>query len=1169
MYFEQALDVWKQNHVTEHLEVAAILNNLAGVLEKQGKFDEALDRYRLALEMKRKLLPDGHPELIPSLGNLARLYARLAKDDEALKLLGQAMEITKRFQDGNNPAAAVTLSTIARIYFKQGRFQEAQEELERSVAIERKVLGKDHPNLAIALANQSFLQEAVGEYDQGIRCLEEALRIMRARFPQGNPQAAQILSHLGDLHRLKGELDRALQRHREALEIWRKFHPDENHPDLAPFLNNLGLVHAERAEYTEAFDLENRALGIVRKSLGKDHPTYADQLNNLAWVYNQQGLYSRAISTLREALEIQTKHFTTQNPTVALTLMSLGTNLDHTGDASDALKYLEQALGIFRRRLGESHPDVAVCLNNLAAVYSHRGDHGKAIAFYQMAATVEVKRIARNHPRVATRLNNMGTAYDHLGNYREAESCHRQALAIREKVFGSRHPQVANSRNNLASVYMLTGRLDEAEAEFTKALEVWRSALGGERNMDVANVYNSLGGIHEKRKELAEALKLYDKGLHIRREILGDERHFEIAQSLNNRASILEKQGKLLDAIKTYDEALNALRIDRDPTRLAFDRLSVNSLRPVQLSVSVLKHRGNAMEKLYGDQASVVQLRECLQNYQLASDMLDNVRDREIETELSKIVLGIPEFSLFSRQIGLFSRIAAREAKSDALSEAFAVAERGLARVLLESIARSRARTIGGVDPSLVEEEQKLQVLRNSYQELVGRELSRPTGKIDHSRVESLEKQRDEVERSLIELAQRMKKQYPRYAMWMSPKICSVAEARACLSENEVALLYLIGDPDSFLVVLSRESEGPSGGIAIHRLPSSDDILNRVARLFPRRNEHEFEWIDEVKALGAEAFDVLLGPASTAIRGKDLVIVPSGFLSRVPFQLLVERADDPLSGPFLIEKHRIRYAPSLSVLHVNRQWDKARPRPSQPFWGIADPIYQADDPRVSPVAKFADSGKSRAASPAETIPRAGSDVQEGYHRLEGSGLEIQALARFFDTKPDFILTGPAATTEHVKAASNSGTLADARFLHFAAHGSLFSASGTQPRLVLSLFGEDSKPIDDGFLDLEEVTQLHLNSDLVVLSACETGSGISYSGEGVLSLARAFLHAGSRGVLCSLWRVNDRSTPDLMVECYKNLKAGRPAADALRSAQLEMIARGQPPRAWAPFILIGE
>src|SRR5262249_38880203 len=159
-----------------------------------------------------------------------------------------------------------------------------------------------------------------------------------------------------------------------------------------------------------------------------------------------------------------------------------------------------------------------------------------------------------------------------------------------------------------------------------------------------------------------------------------------------------------------------------------------------------------------------------------------------------------------------------------------------------------------------------------------------------------------------------------------------------------------------------------------------------VRPLLAGRDSGRFDRVGLIKARAAEAYELLLGPAGDAIRGKDLVIVPSGVLSRFPFHLLVEPGGNPLAGPFLIQRHRVRYAPPFSALHLTREWDRTRPRPSQPFWGVGDPIYQADDPRASVGPAPAESGrKPRAPDDTRDDPRSDSLSPERLPRLEWSG----------------------------------------------------------------------------------------------------------------------------------------------------------------------------------------
>jgi CHAT domain-containing protein len=147
-----------------------------------------------------------------------------------------------------------------------------------------------------------------------------------------------------------------------------------------------------------------------------------------------------------------------------------------------------------------------------------------------------------------------------------------------------------------------------------------------------------------------------------------------------------------------------------------------------------------------------------------------------------------------------------------------------------------------------------------------------------------------------------------------------------------------------------------------------------------------------------------------------------------------------------------------------------------------------------------------------------------------------------------------------------------RYLHFATHGVLAGDIPylKQPALVLSQVGNLKG--EDGFLTMEEVLDLKLAADLTVLSACQTALGQEISGEGIMGLMRAFLYAGSRSVIVSLWNVEDESTATLMATLYSHVAKGLPLAEALRRAKEDLRkyrdGRFAHPFYWAPFIIFG-
>jgi CHAT domain-containing protein len=141
-------------------------------------------------------------------------------------------------------------------------------------------------------------------------------------------------------------------------------------------------------------------------------------------------------------------------------------------------------------------------------------------------------------------------------------------------------------------------------------------------------------------------------------------------------------------------------------------------------------------------------------------------------------------------------------------------------------------------------------------------------------------------------------------------------------------------------------------------------------------------------------------------------------------------------------------------------------------------------------------------------------------------------------------------------------------LHFATHGLL---SARDPRRSALLLSPDLQAQEDGFLQAREVELLRLDAELVVLSACRTSTraGRVGSGPGVETLAEAFFLAGARSVVGTLWAVEDRASMRLMTSFYRHLADGKSKAEALRSAKLEALTRGDPPFRWAGFVLLGE
>jgi len=269
------------------------------------------------------------------------------------------------------------------------------------------------------------------------------------------------------------------------------------------------------------------------------------------------------------------------------------------------------------------------------------------------------------------------------------------------------------------------------------------------------------------------------------------------------------------------------------------------------------------------------------------------------------------------------------------------------------------------------------------------------------------------------------------------------------------------------------------------------------------------------------------------------------------------------------------YFPSAAALRLSRSVAPVKHDWQSQFFGMADPITSADDERYSAASILPE------VEAAKSEKRGTKDSQAGlrgplsddfktrdyfFTRLPDTATEVKSIAALFsaDSMEAVVRTGIDARKSELLETD----LSRFRFVHFATHGFVPVEPGIrESALILSYDGQDQGRM---MLTLSEIVQLKLRADMVVLSACNTGSGKVTRAEGVSSLGTAFLAAGASSAAMSLWKVSDKSTSLLMQEFYRNLLKGMRKSEALAAARSALVAQGyKNPFYWAPFVLTGE
>lgn len=970
-------------------------------------------------------------------------------------------------------------------------------------------------------------REAIAKY-------EEALSIfgtlgMRER-------EATAFNNIGNTHLNLSEYEKALAALEKSLAI--SIEISDRKLEVVALLN-LGRTFRLMGRQSDAAASLERALAVSRESNNKGLEAAA--LNGLGAIHYGAGDYQAALSRFEAASGIFSD--LGQQGSLASLLNNMGIIHRMLGNQEEAVDHYNRALESFRivkNKAGEA--DVTL---NLSAVYADQFRTAEAMEYFNRA--LSIFREAGDRQREAVILNNIGVFFNNLGDHSTALEYYLQSADL-ARATGDRR-QRASALKNLGGSYLNLNDLNKASENLDIALEISREIKDP---INEAWVLNHIGVIHLNRSEHEAAQRNFNEALTI----------FRSAGNRAGEARVLLNLGLSMRASGQTSQALEHLK---------------QALRSSR-ALSVPGDEARVLLNIARAERDVGKPDDAIRSVEMAIRILESLRSRvpgqHLQTSFATAAKDSYDF-----HIDLLMQANGRKPDQDQIAKAFETSERSRARSLLESLIESKAEIQTGVDPGLLAREI---ALRNRLNAKESFRIRLTTGKPNPKQLEAAEKEIAELVSGLQQLHAQIRAASPGYAALVRPSPLSAAEIQRSILDGDTVLLeYAIGEERSYLWALRPDS------ITGHRLPGRrnlESIVRRFRSLLTARSlnpigESPAERTTRLNAadrelggVSAELGRILLGPVAKDLGGKRIIVVADGALQYVPFAALSLPAVEavrpvPLRPRFLVETNEIVYLPSATTLPLLRE--KARPNGGSrnQVAVLADPIFTADDSRVKVLAKRRAPPDGLPASSNLLAASFPSELRADFSRLRFSRAEAKSISDLVANNREVIALDFAANMETV----NSVAFRNARIIHFATHGIVNSNHPGLSGVVLSLVDEEGR-VRDGFLRLNDIYNLRLNSSLVVLSACETALGKEIRGEGIVGLTRGFMFAGTPSVVASLWRVEDKATADLMKLFYRGmLKDGLTPSEAIRSAQSAMIARkgSGHPFYWAGFTLQGD
>ncbi|MDX2289519.1 MAG: CHAT domain-containing tetratricopeptide repeat protein [Hyphomicrobiaceae bacterium] len=1098
--------------------------------------------------------------------NLASALKTLARYGEAEPHYQKGLALIARHYGQEHIEVSHVVHELGEMRHRQGRLDEAEPLYRRALDIRSKVPTANPLALAVSLNSMGLMRQLRGPQTEALSFYRRALAIREAELASGHPDIGQSYNNIGSLLHELGRREEALPLLLRGLAIWEAALPAD-HGDVILGRDNLAHLHEDLGDFPKAEALFRSVLASFERVRPADHGDTARALNNLGLNLKRQGALHEAETLYKRALAMKMKVLPPGHTEIAQTLNNLAALYRELSRPAEAEPLYQQALSVFQAALPDNHPDIAMALNNLGSFYQEQGRHGAAEPL--LKRTVEIlEGYGDRHPNLAKAINNLALVYARQDQPARAEPLLRRSLQLRMETLPTGHPEIAAARNNLGQVLLAQGKASEAGDLLRLALADLKRALS-EDHPNVATVINNLADVAEQQAKWTEAEALYSEALALRQKVLPRD-HLDVAHSHNNIATLYTGRQNWARAVEhwTKSTALLAKRTD----------LGVETLGASLVGRSEAETKRWSWQ-FWGLAKVAHKLKET------AGDPNNVLRDQSFVAA---------QWAAASEAAASLSQMGVRAAAE---------------RPELAAIVRERQ--------DLVAKWQSLDDDRTAIYVQRREDRDARSGDTIASRLQLIESR-------IAEIDQQLGREFPNYAELVKFAPLGIQDVQALLAPTEALILTLDTrdwsplPEETFIWVVTKttarwlrsslgtaalDEEVAALRCGLDAASWDGDGGQRCRTLLGIAGEGPRPAVLPFDAPRAHKLHrAILGEATKLTAGKSLLIVPTGPLARLPWQVLVASPPGPAqagSQPrWLIRDHALTVLPSVSSLKVLRRFARASGATGG-MLAFANPILDGDETGLDLTRHVKLVLARRAARYRQSCDLPPSD--EELRLANSSGLvgntwgaaataadvrrwppvpstgrlvcDIAADPNFAGSK---VLLGDAATERGLRDLNASGDLARYRVVQFATHGALAGevAGVAEPGLVLTPPSAGASTSDDGFLAASEIVELKLDADYVILSACNTAAGGQTGGEALSGLARAFIYAGTRTLLVSHWAVFERAAVTIVTAATRTASKQTPGrAEAMRAAMLALIDKGDPveahPSYWAPFAVVGD
>lgn len=1127
-YLGNVKSIYENSGYEDSEEYMNVVASMASAYRSIDKL-KAEEMYELATS-KYKLL--GMTDM-PAYGNLVNNRAvnlqQLGKSAEAEELLSNGSGT-----NGSADQVVSSLNNLAALSQQRGDLKKAEKLYLEALNI---VEDKQSVSYAEVLENLALVYSSTGRLIEAKENLNKSNTIILALYGAEHERYASTIRKQAQIERLLNNHDKSEEYYKLAMAI-----ADNSGTTSLLSLqaaNGLAVLYKELGRYKEADKLFEETVTKAKSSEFKGNAFYAIILNNQAALKEIMGEHLQARNLLQESLGVSEAVGNTSGSSYLGTLENLSAIYIELGEYDKARSILERSKQLIEKNLGTSSPAYAANILKFGKLEQAMGQYPVAEPHFKQALELSKQNFGENHPEYARALNAMALFYQLLGNLGEAEPLLLEGASIYEKTYGKSHPEYITTIENLSSLYQIQGENEKAMPLLQEALKMDAEVYGKEHPVYATTLHN-LASLYQRLERLDKAEPLFEEALHIDERVYG-KRHRSYANTLYNLGTLYQDLNKFDEAERAYSEALEIRKqiLGENHPDYAYSMYGLASLF----------HGTKQFNK-----ASEYYIQVIDKYIQQIEEYFPSMSEKEKSAFYSKIKPVFDAYFDFCVEYQLFEK---RSSGDSPMSRMYDL-QLSTKALLLNTSNKVRDRILSSGNEEIIAnyrewismKERLVKYLNYSQDELVGQNI------------EQLKTKANELEKKLSTQSSVFSEQFEKEKIGWNDVRDKLEENAAAVEIIRVAKRF---ETDSVMYVALIVSKNTINEPELIILKNGAPLENRLFNFY--RNAIKFSVGNDI------SYNSYWKPIGEKIKNIERVYLSAdGIYNKINVNTLW----DPDSELSVIDELDIR------LVSNTRELVEVKPLTSQSDENTAE-IFGFPDFNLGFEIETVASNS--------LVRTTGYGFSNGISDLPGTKVEVESIDQY-------LLTNNWKRNVNIGVEANEvkfKKIASPKLLHIASHGFFmndlsfddreqnFESShndlNANPLLrsgvlltgsAKAIINNERSGEEDGIVTAYEAMNLNLdNTELVVLSACETGLGEVRNGEGVYGLQRSFIVAGAENVIMSLWKVNDVTTQELMSGFYSRWLGGMDKFEAFKEAQLEIKTKYDDPYHWGAFILLGK